>query len=108
MVEYPPCRLPILTHTVNGIITSRQSLDRIASALNELLKKGGISQSTLCIGLCNALSYCIGAIIDQSNTTVHQEFLVLIEQHLHHMTSVMSEIRRTHSTEYTTTKFPNA
>jgi hypothetical protein len=102
MKSMPPCVLPLLTHNING---QPSGTTRIINALcNTAVREGLIDVTSLSIGLCNALSYCLDAIIETPNNEVAQKLTYTFEEHLQHIVTTMGQIRRNRPNVNSTSK----
>lgn len=90
--EFPPCRLPLISKMqchVNPL-----QVDRVATALSELLDRGGSDQTSLAVGLCNALSFDLDAMMSCAQTKEHYQILLAFEEHLESVVNTMAFQRR--------------
>lgn len=83
MDHYPPCRVPLLKSTVGDPLT----IDRVAFTLAEMLQEAGSNadKTSLVIGLCNAVSLCLGSMVEEPVTTERRQILLMFQRHLQAM-----------------------
>ena len=93
MDHYPPCRVPLLKSPVGDPLT----IDRVAFTLAEMLQAAGSNadKTSLVIGLCNAVSLCLGSMVDDDLvTTEKRRILLMFQGHLRVMSNSLEPFVR--------------
>ena len=92
MNEFPPCSLPLISKMQSHV--NPLQVDRVATALSDLLDQGGSDQTSLAVGLCNALSFGLATMMSCAQTKEHHQILRMFEEHLELIVNTMAFQRR--------------
>ena len=82
MDRYPSSSVPLIKSSQYG---DHRVIDGVAFALAEMLAAAKADQTSLGIGLCNALALCLGAMLDAPVTTERRQILLMFQRHLQAM-----------------------